>query len=123
MFGLRRFRFRSPVRNRETDERRLSRIKGVMQSAVLEAEAELKGLRARVAKTRRAVMSLLAQVEDREPDPACRAELAKLERTLRAGEQSLAQLESHLTVLRKLERRLGRLVDQPRVSALGPPSA
>ena len=121
MFGLRRFRFRSPERNRETDERRLSRIKGVVHSGVLEAEAELKGLRARVAKTRRAVMSLLAQVEDREPDQACRAELTNLERTLRAGEQSLAQLEDHLMVLRKLERRLGRLVDQPRVSALSPP--
>ena len=121
MFGLRRFRFRSPERNRDTEERRLVRIKGVVHSAVLEAEAELKGLRARVAKTRRAVMSLLAQVEDREPDPACRAELTNLERTLRAGEQSLAQLEDHLMVLRKLERRLGRLVDQPRVSALSPP--
>jgi hypothetical protein len=121
MFGLRRFRFRSPERNRDTEERRLVRIKGVVHSAVLEAEAELKGLRARVAKTRRAVMSLLAQVKDSEPEPACRAELTSLERTLRAGEQSLAQLEDHLTVLRKLERRLGRLVDQPRVSALSPP--
>jgi hypothetical protein len=120
MFGLRRFRFRSPERNRETDERRLSRIKGVVRSAVLEAEAEaeLKGLRARVAKTRRGVMSLLAQVEDREPDPACRVELTNLERTLRAGEQSLAQLEDHHTVLRNLERRLDRLIDQPRVSAI-----
>ena len=75
MFGLRRFRFRSPERNRDTEERRLVRIKGVVHSEVLEAEAELKGLRARVAKTRRAVMSLLAQVKDSEPDPACRAEL------------------------------------------------
>jgi hypothetical protein len=121
MFGLRRFRFRSPERNRETDERRLARIKGAARSAALEAEAELKGLRARVARTRRAVMSLHAQVEDREPDPACRAELSNLERTLLAGEQSLAQLEDHLTVLRKLERRLDRLIDQPRVSALAPP--
>jgi hypothetical protein len=119
MFGLRRFRFRSPERNRETEVRRLVRIKGAAHSAVLEVEAELRGLRARVAKTQRAVMSLLAQVENREPDPACRAELANLERTLLAGEQSLAQLEDHLTVLRKLERRLDRLIDQPRVSALG----
>jgi hypothetical protein len=36
------------------------------------------------------------------------------------GDQSLAQLEDHLTVLRKLERRLDRLIDQPRVSALRP---
>jgi chromosome segregation ATPase len=122
MFGLRRFRFRSRERNRETDIRRLARIKGAVRSAILEAEAELKGLRARVAKTRRAVMSLLAQVEDREPDPACRVELTNLDRTLRAGEQSLAQLEDHHTVLRNLERRLDRLIDQPRVSALRPPS-
>jgi hypothetical protein len=122
MFGLRRFRFRSPERNRETDERRLSRIKGVVHSAVLEAEAELRGLRARVAKTRRGVMSLLAQVEDREPDPACRVELTTFQRALRAGEQSLAQLEDHHTVLRNLERRLDRLIDQPRASALRPPS-
>jgi hypothetical protein len=121
MFGLRRFRFRSPERNREADVRRLARVKGAARSAVLEAEAELKGLRARVARTRRAVMSLLAQVEDREPDPLCRAELAHLKRTLLAGERSLAQLEDHLTVLRKLERRLDRLIDQPRVSDLAPP--
>jgi predicted DNA-binding ribbon-helix-helix protein len=121
MFGLRRFRFRSPERNRQTDERRLARIKGVVRSAVLEAEAEFKGLRIRVAKTRSSVVSLLAQVEERDPDPACRAELTNLERTLLAGERSLAQLDDHLTVLRKLERRLDRLIDQPRVSALKPP--
>jgi hypothetical protein len=74
MFGLRRFRFRSPERNRETEERRLARIKGVVHSAVLEAEAELKGVRARIVGTRRSVMSLLAQVEEREPDPACRVD-------------------------------------------------
>jgi hypothetical protein len=44
MFGFHRFRFRSPERNRETDERRLARIKGVVRSAILEAEAEFKGL-------------------------------------------------------------------------------
>jgi hypothetical protein len=121
MFGLRRFRFRSPERNRDTDERRLARIKVVVHSAVFEAEAESKALRIRVARTRRLVMSLLAEVEDRDPEPACRAELTNLGRTLRAGEQSLAQLEDHLTALRKLERRLDRLIDQPRASALRSP--
>ena len=80
MFGLRRFRFRSPERNRETEERRLARIKGVVHSVVLEAEAELKGVRARVSGTRRSVTSLLAQIKEREPDPACRVELANLGR-------------------------------------------
>jgi hypothetical protein len=64
------------------------------------------------------VMSLHAQVEAREPDAACRAELTNLERTLLAGQQSLAQLEDHLTTLRKLERRLDRLIDQLRVAAV-----
>jgi hypothetical protein len=123
MFGLRRFRFRSPERDRETMERRLALIQRVVRSAIAEAEGESKGLRTRLARTRRSVMSLLAQVQDRDPDPACRAELTILERTVRAGEQSLAQLEDHLTVLRKLEGRLRRLTNQPRVSALGPPSS
>jgi hypothetical protein len=121
MFGLRRFRFRSPERNRDAMERRLALIRRVVRSSIAEAESESKGLRARVARTRRSVISLRAQVEDREPDPACRAELTNLERTLLAGEQSFAQLEDHLTALRKLERRLDRLIDQPRVSALRPP--
>jgi chromosome segregation ATPase len=121
MFGLRRFRFRSPERNRENEVGRLARIKAVTHSALLEAEAEMRGLRVRIARTRRSVVSLLAQVRERETDPACRAELANLERTLLAGERSLAQLEDHLTALRKLERRLDRLIDQPRVSALASP--
>jgi hypothetical protein len=64
MFGLRRFRFRSPERNRENDERRLARIRGTVRSAVIEAEVEFKGLQIRVAKTRRSVTSLIAQIED-----------------------------------------------------------
>jgi hypothetical protein len=118
MFGLRRFRFRSPERDHDAMERRLVIIQKVVRSAIAEAERESKGLRARVSRTRRFVVSLLAQVQGREIDPACRAELAKLERTLVVGEQSLTQLEDHLTVLRKLERRLSRIIDQPRVSAL-----
>jgi hypothetical protein len=123
MFGLRRFRFRSPERDRDAMERRLALIRRVIRSTVVEADGESKGLRARIARMRRSVMSLLAQAGDRETDPACRAELTNLERTLLAGEQSLAQLEDHLTLLRKLERRLDRLIDQPRVAAVGPPTS
>jgi hypothetical protein len=100
MFGLRRFRFRSPERNREAMDRRLALIQRVVRSAVVEAESESKGLRMRIARMRRSVMSLLGQVEEREPDPSCRAELTNLEHTLVVGEQNLAQLEDHLTVLR-----------------------
>ncbi len=118
MFGLRRFRFRSPERDRASAERRLALIQSAVRSAIAEAEGESKGLRGRVAKARSSVMSLLAQVEDRETDPACRAELANLEHALLTGERSLAQLEDHLTALRKLERRLDRLLNQAYVSAV-----
>jgi hypothetical protein len=118
MFGLRRFRFRSPERDRASAERRLAHIQGAVRTAIAEAEAESKGLRVRVAKTRSSVVSLQAQVEGRETDPACRAELANLEHALLTGERSLAQLEDHLTALRKLERRLDRLINQAYVSAV-----
>jgi hypothetical protein len=55
MFGLRLFRFRSPERNRETDEQRLACIREVVRAAVSEAEAEFRGFRARVARTWRSM--------------------------------------------------------------------
>jgi hypothetical protein len=118
MFGLRRFRFRSPERNRASAERRFALIQSAVCCAIAEAESESKGLRVRVAQTRSSVVSLLAQVEERETDPACRAELTNLEHALLTGERSLAQLEDHLTALRKLERRLDRLINQAYVSAV-----
>jgi chromosome segregation ATPase len=121
MFGLRRFRFRSPERNRESAERRLGHIQGAVRTAIAEAEAESKGLRLRVARTRSSVVSLQAQVEGRETDQACRAELSNLEHALLTGERSLAQLEDHLTALRKLERRLDRLINQAYVAAVRVP--
>jgi hypothetical protein len=122
MFGLRRFRFRSPERDRQTAGRRLALIQRVVCSAVAEAESESKGLRARVAKTQRSVMSLLAQVQDVEIDPACCAELANLELSLVAGQQNLVRLEHHLLALRKLELRIDRLIDQTQVAALKLPN-
>jgi chromosome segregation ATPase len=118
MFGHRRFRFRSPERDRASAERRLALIQSAVRSAIADTEGESKGLRVRVAKTRSSVASLLAQVEERETAPACRAELTNLEHALLTGERSLAQLEDHLTALRKLERRLDRLINQAYVAAV-----
>jgi hypothetical protein len=118
MFGLRRFRFRSTERNRATPERRFALVQRAVCSTVAEAESESKGLRSRVIRTRRSMISLLAQVHGRETDPACRAEFTNLEQTLVIGQQSLAQLEAHLTALRKLERQIDRLVYRAQVSAL-----
>ncbi len=111
-FGLNRFRFRSPERNREVAERRFTHINRVVRSAIAEAEAEYRGLRGRIVKARGSVMSLLGHVEHSETDAACRAQLADIEHRLIAGERSLAQLEDHLAALRKVGRRLDRLIDE-----------
>jgi hypothetical protein len=121
MSGLGRFRFRSPERDRESDERRLGLIRMVARSAIADAEAEATGLRARIAEARRSAIFLVQQVDADESVP--RPEFSNSAKQLLAIEQRLAQLEDHLTALGKLERRLHRLIDQPRVSALGPPSS
>jgi 3-methyladenine DNA glycosylase/8-oxoguanine DNA glycosylase len=110
-----RFRFRSPERDRETDERRLGRVRLVARSAVADAEAEAKGLRARIVEARRSALFLVEHIDDGEYAPTSRAALKRREQHLFTIEQRLAQLEDHLTALRKLERRLNRFIDQPLV--------
>jgi hypothetical protein len=110
-----RFRFRSPERDRETDERRFGLVRMTVRSAIGAAETEAKGLRARIAEVRRSAMFLIGQ----DGGPA-RAGLQTREQHLRTIGQRLAQLEDHLTALRKLERRLNRLIDQPRAFGLRP---
>jgi hypothetical protein len=101
VLGLSLFRFRSPERNRETDERRLAQIWKVVRSAVADAEAESKGLRARIAKARRSGIFLLEEAS--EPDPTRRAGLTSLEEEVHSAEGRLTQLRDHLAVLRRLE--------------------
>jgi hypothetical protein len=57
-----RFRFRSPERDRETDERRFGLIRTVVRSAIADAEAEAKGLRVRIAEARRSAIFLVEHV-------------------------------------------------------------
>jgi hypothetical protein len=102
-------RFRSPERNRETDARRLALIRRVVRSAIADAEAETKGLRARIAKARRSAIFLVAQSDDGKADPSHHADLTRLEPVLRAAEDRLAQLKEHLAHLRKLESATTRL--------------
>jgi hypothetical protein len=100
MSGLGRFRFRSPERDRQTDERRLGLIRMVARSAIAdaEAEAEAMGLRARIAEARRSAIFLVQQVDAGESIP--RPEFSNSAKQLLAIEQRLAQLEDHLTALR-----------------------
>jgi hypothetical protein len=56
MSSVREFRFRSPERNRETDERRIALIQEVVSSAVADAAAEATGVRARIAQAQRSLI-------------------------------------------------------------------
>jgi hypothetical protein len=107
MCGFRIFRFRSLVRDRTTDERRVASIQKVVLSAVAEAEAEAeaeaKGLRVRISKVRSSAIFLVEQVDDHEPDPTRRADLTSVEEHLLANERRLAQLKDHLAFLRSIE--------------------
>jgi hypothetical protein len=109
MFIFRLFQFRSPERDQAADNRRIALVRGAVRSAVADAEAEVKGLQTRVAKARASVTSLLAQIEDGEPPPDCRARLTPLEQRLLAGERRLAQMKEHLARLRELESVAARL--------------
>jgi hypothetical protein len=109
MFSLRVFRFRSLERNRDNDERRIAFIQKAVRSAVADAEDEATGLRARMAKARSSVIFLVEQVDNSEPDSKHRAELTNLEQRLLAGEQRLAQLQSHIEFLRSIEVAAARV--------------
>ena len=109
MFVFRLFQFRSPDRDQENDKRRIALVQKAVGSAVADAEAEVAGLRTRIAKTRTSVTCLLAQIEDGDPDEARPAELNNVEQRLLAGDRRLAQMDGHLALLRELEGVAARL--------------
>lgn len=104
MFPFHLFRFRSSVRDQETDKQRIGLVQKAVRSAVAGAEAEVIGLRTRIAKARTSVTYLLAQIEDGDPDAARRTQLANAEQRLLVGEQRLAQMKEHIARLREVER-------------------
>ena len=109
MYVFRLFSFRSPDRDRETDSRRIALVQKAVRSAIKGAEAEVIGLRTRIAKARTSVTSLLAQIEDGDPGAGCRAELNNVEQRLLSWERRLAQMKEHLELLRELEGVATRL--------------
>ena len=110
MFFFRLFQFRSPDRDQETDRCRIALVQKALRSAVADAEAEVKGLRTRVAKARISLTSLLAQIEDGDPEPARGAQLSNAEQRLVAGERRLTQMKEHLARLREIESAAGDLM-------------
>ena len=93
MYVFRLFLFRSPDRDRETDRRRIALVQKAVRSVIKDAEAEVIGLRTRIAKARTSVTSLLAQIEDGDAGAGCRAELNNVEQRLLSGERRLAQMK------------------------------
>jgi hypothetical protein len=104
MFLFRLFRFRSSVRDQETDKQRIGPVQKAVRSAIAGAEAEVIGLRTRIAKARITVTYLLAQIEDGESDATRRAQLANAEQRLLVGEHRLDQIREHIARLREVER-------------------
>jgi hypothetical protein len=111
MFFFRLFQFRSPNRDQETDNRRITLVQKALRSAVADAEAEIRGLRTRMAKARMSLTSLLGQIEDGDPEPALGAQLNNAEQRLLAGEQRLKQMKEHLARLREIEGAAAQLTN------------
>jgi hypothetical protein len=103
MSSVREFRFRSPERNRETDERRIALIQKVVSSTVADARAEASGLRDRIAQAQRSLIFPVERVPRSEGDESRRADVARLEKQLLAAELRLVELRDHLAFLRNLE--------------------
>ena len=103
MFSARLFRFRSPERNREVDNRRFALIQKAARTALAEAEAEANGLGARIAKARRALIFLKEHREAENSQPTSDVELASIERSLLTAEGRVEQLRDHIAVLSKFE--------------------
>ena len=104
MFPFHLFRFAYSARDQETDKRRVVLVQKAIRSAITGAEAEVIGLRTRIAKARKSVTFLLAQIEDGDLASARRAQLADAERRLSVGEQRLSQMKEHIARLREVER-------------------
>jgi hypothetical protein len=119
MFGLRRFRFRSPERDRDTVEWRLVLIQSVLRSAIAEAEPNPKDFEPALRGREDQCVSP-REVEIASPTRLAAPSSRILNALLSLANKASRSLEDHLTALRKLERRPYRLVDQPRVSSLRP---
>lgn len=99
-----RFRFRSPQRDRGTDQERQLSIHRAIRSAIESAERELSGLQARLGDARQSAAALLgSDVDGSEREPQHEAELTAVEGRLLAAEGRISQLMDHLAALRRLE--------------------
>jgi hypothetical protein len=102
-------RFRSMERNRETDERRIALIQEAVSAAVADARAEAAGLRDRIARERRSLISIVEESDSGVPGPSHSSDVVTLEQQILAAEQRLQELRDHLASLRNLEFAASRV--------------
>src|SRR5579871_3269057 len=97
--------FRSPERDRETDERRVAAIRGAAREALAAAEREKSALGVRLEEARTSATILAGtdtyEHEDREPGRA--AELSRSEAQMSRAEQRLVELDAHISKLKRIE--------------------
>jgi hypothetical protein len=101
MFNFWLFNFRSPARDRESDETRLALIQQTVRSAITNAERELNGVRARLESARRSA-SLVANTRGLGGE-ATDLQPRTVEERLVVGEKRIVQLKEHLAGLRRME--------------------
>jgi hypothetical protein len=97
-----RFRFRSPQRDRQNDQGRLTRVHEAARSSIANAESELSGLRARVEKARQSAGFLLENMDNRD-GRGHQSELKSLEDRLLVGERRIKELKDHIAALQRIE--------------------
>ena len=97
------FHFRSPQRDRETDQARLARIHQTARSAVTNAESELNGLRARLERARQSASLLLGNIDNGDREEASNSELRSVEERMLVAERRIMQLNDHLAALQRIE--------------------
>jgi hypothetical protein len=103
MFDFTQFRFRSPERDKATDQARIGSIRGAIRSAMADAEKELSGLRRRLENARRTAGMLLGKMEGGGPDKNATLELKRVEERLIVAERRIVELRKHLAALQRIE--------------------
>jgi hypothetical protein len=97
--------FRSPTRDRETDERRFAAIRSAAREALEAAEREKSALGVRLEQARTSATILAGtdtyEHENREPGRA--AELSESEAQMSRAEQRLCELDRHISKLQRIE--------------------
>jgi hypothetical protein len=117
MLNLKLFSFRAPQRDRESDRARLAAVHKTVSAAVMNAEAELKGLRTRLERARRSAALFFTNLENGNLEAADRTQRKSVEGRLLAAERRVKQLTNHLTAL----QRIRSAVDEVSSSCQFPP--